>query len=499
MAISEELLRSVSSVSPNLINCRLDCGSFANYPKVVRIMNHSYKTQLLKRTVLIALLALTTSDFPLQAQTIRTKVMTRIFWQDRATDQLSYADITATNTWSINRGWVTGFPKLDAEKQDLVQMKTSGGMLMVGVRDNDAGKNQSGWVAIDTGVTEEPHGNHTHWKYARQPIVKHKKLDTDQGNPAHVYVYDSQFYLANDTKNGFTKAAPTGLMQAGAQNVAKFFRGGGNHITLAAVNNVVAYSSWIDCDGPNAGRVDVVDLRQPEPNISYSFNLPSGVIHGATANSGKVFFAPTDGVCWATADTSLTQSTDSVKVQHLSLGKDAESDKPLRTGAFENSRNWVLFSTGTADQSALCLVNAALTEPKIVKVPVDVADGLKLSAPRAVLSLGNRYAFLFQDRTDADSDVQEQLTIVELDPNRDRDYSDARVKVSMPIGASKVEGHSGHHSVTFDAYGRYAVFTEPADGIINVMSLQNMQIVARYDVGGIPDSIIAVGAPEHFH
>ena len=425
--------------------------------------------------------------------------MTRIFWQDRETDKLSYADLVKTNKWSIKRNWVKGFPELDAEKQHLAQMKECEGVLLLGVRDHDNGKHQSGWVAIDTGVLEEPHGNHTHWKYTRKPAVKMKQLDTDQGNPAHVYVYDRQFYLANDKKNGFTKAVPAGFVQGGIQNVTKFFPGGGNHITLAAVNNAVAYSSWIDGGGPNVGRVDVVDLRQTEPKINYSFKLPTGIIHGATANSGKVFLAPAEGVCWVAADDTLSRSADSVKVHHLSLGTDAESDKPLRTGAFENSRNWVLFSTGSADQSVLCLINAARPTPQIVKVPIDVEDGLKFTTPKAVLSLGRRYAFLFQDRTDAESDVQEKLTIVELDPNRDRDYSDARVKMSLPVGASRIEGHSGHHALSFDAYGRYAIFTEPADGIINVMSLQNLKIVARFRVGGIPDSIVAVGAPEHFH
>lgn len=462
-------------------------------------MNNIFEDKRLQQTLAVLLLTLMVSVSPSHAQTVREKVMTRIFWHDRDTDQLSYANITASAKWSINRGWVQGFPKLDADKQDLVQMKASDGVLIVGVRDHEGGKHQSGWVAIDTGVSEEPHGNHTHWKYTGDPIVKKTKLDTEQGNPAHVYVYDRQFYLANDTKNGFTKAVPASFRQSEAQNVAKFFPGGGKHITLAAVNNTVAYSSWIDGGGPNCGRVDVVDLRQSDPKISYSFTLPTGVIHGATANSGKVFLAPADGVCWVAADTTLSQTTDSVDVHHLSLGTDTETDKPLRTGAFENSRNWVLFSTGTADQSSLCLVNAALSQPKVVRIPIDVKDGLKLSTPKTVLSLGKRYAFLFQDRTDSASDVQEQLTVVELDPNRDRDFSDARVKLSLPVGASKVEGHSGHHAITFDAYGRYAIFTEPAEGIINVLSLQNMSIVARYQVGGTPNSIIAVGAPEHFH
>lgn len=451
------------------------------------------------RTALVTLLIAIGGASHLQAQAVRSKVMTRIFWQDRATDQISYADLVATNKWSIQRGWVKGFPKLDADKQDLVQMKECSGVLMVGVRDHDDGSHQSGWVAVDTGVSEEPHGNHTHWKYVRKPVVRQSKLDTEQGNPAHLYVYDRQFYMANDTKNGFTKAVPTAFMEDGAADTTRFFPGGGNHITLAAVQNNVAYSSWIDGGGPNVGRVDVVDLRQDQPSIAYSFQLPTGVIHGATSNSGKIFLAPMDGVCWVAADTSLSQSADSVAVNHLSLGKDAESKKPLRTGAFENSRNWVLFSTGKADQSALCLINAAQPEPTIVKVPISVADGLKLMTPKAVLSLGKRYAFLFQDRTDAESDVQEQLTIVELDPNRDRDYSDAKVMMSLPVGASRIEGHFGHHALSFDAYGRYAVFTEPADGVINVMSLQKLKVVARFRVGGVPDSIVAVGAPEHFH
>ncbi|MCP4781983.1 MAG: hypothetical protein GY903_05540 [Fuerstiella sp.] len=455
--------------------------------------------KLCLNAALVVLLTATVGISRLHAQTIREKVITRIFWQDRETDKLSYADLVTTNKWSIKRNWVKGFPELDAEKQDLVQMKACAGVLMVGVRDHDDGKHQSGWIAIDTGVFEEPHGNHTHWKYTRPPTVRQMRLDEDQGNPAHLYVYDRSFYLANDTKNGFTMAVPTGFLQTSVREVAKFFPGGGNHITMAAVNNTMAYSSWIDGGGPNAGRVDVVDLRQVKPEIAYSFNLPTGVIHGATSNSGKVFLAPTDGICWVAADTSLTQSADSVKVHHLPLGKDAESDKPLRTGAFENSRNWVLFSTGNADQSALCLINAALTAPKIVKVPITVADGLKLTTPKCILSLGKRYAFLFQDRTDAESDVQEQLTVVELDPNRDRDFSDAKVKTSIPVGDSKVDGHHGHHAIAFDAYGRYAIFTEPADGIINVMSLQNLNIVARFRVGGVPDSIVAVGAPEHFH
>ncbi len=269
---------------------------------------------------------------------------------------------------------------------------------------------------------------------------------------------------------------------------------------MAAVKNSIAYSSWIDGGGPNAGRVDVVSLNQTgEPKIAYSFQLPTGVIHGATANSGKVFFAPADGICWVTADLSLQKAADTVQVNHLSLGSDEEADKPLRTGAFTNERNWVLCTTGTGDQSALCLINAEAAQPSVVKVRIPVADGLRLTTPETVLSLGNRYAFLFQDRTESESDVQEHLTVVELDPNRDRDFSDARVKTTIPVGASKIDGHHGHHSIAFDAFGRNAVFTEPGEGIVNVFSIKDMKVVARFRVGGSPDSIVAIGAQDHFH
>lgn len=435
------------------------------------------------------------------AQSVRLKTMMRVFWQDRDTDQLSYADITATDKWGIKRGWIQGFPTLDADKQDLVQMKDNNGMLLVGVRDHEDGAFQSGWVAVDTGVFEEPHGNHTHWKYTGVPKVTGMKLDADQGNPAHLYVYDNNFYLANDQKNGFSRLQPMLLKQAAtASGSAKFFPGGGSHITMAAVNNQLVYSSWIDGGGPNAGRVDVVSLKQSgEPKIAYSFQLPSGVIHGATHNSGKVFFAPADGICWVSADLSLQKSAETIQVNHLPLGQDEDADKALRTGAFVNEANWVLCTTGKGQQSKLCLLNAASPQPSIVEVKIPVADGLKLTTPTTILSLGNRYALLFQGRTDGDSEIQEQLTIVELDPNRNRDFSDARVKTSIPIGASKVDGHHGHHAISFDAYGRFAVFTEPGEGILNVFSMKDMRVVARFKVGGTPDSIVAVGAPEHFH
>lgn len=429
------------------------------------------------------------------------KKVARLLWQERDSETLWWGEVFSGDTWTVTASPVRGFPKLDAARQDLVQMEHANGLLLVGVRDDDGGRLQSGWVAVDMGVKEVPHGNHSDWQYPASPSVKASRLDAEQGNPAHLYLYDGTFFMANDSKNGFTYMRPDELSSPSAAPASAtcgtFCSGGGNHITMAAVDNSVCYSTWIDGDGPNAGRVDVVNLKKSAGDtLAYSFTLPAGVIHGATANSGKVFFAPADGICWVAADPTLIQTAESVQVQHLSLGKDEEADKPLRTGAFVNHRNWVLCTTGSGESSALCLIDAKSAQPAIQKLPIDVKDGLSLTTPEVVLAAGGkRYAFLFQDRQDGDA--QEQLTIVDLDPNGDRNLSDAKVVKSLPVGNSRVVGHHGHHAVCFDSEGRHAIWTNPGDGTICVMTLKDLQLRVTTKVGGSPDDLVAIGAPSH--
>ena len=427
----------------------------------------------------------------------QSRTATRVFWQDRETDQLWYADLVIRDRLSFLRGRVAGFPALDPSQQNLEQMQHCQGILLIGVRDNADGNNKSGWLAVDTGAVEQPHGNHTHWRYLRKPSVKTLKLDAAQGNPSHVYVYDNQFYVTNDKRNGFTKADPVALMASG-RTADSFFSSGGNQVTLAVVNSL-AYSAWGDDEGPNVGRIDVIRTTQGASEIANSFKLPTGAIRAATHNSGKVFFAPAEGVCWVRADAPLIQNTESTTVNHLSLGTDSASAVPRRTHKFANAGSWVLFATSSTDEAALCMVNAASTQPPVVKLAIDVSEGLTLTPPKTTVSMGRRYAYLFQERVDAGSDVQEKLTIVELDPNRDRDFADAQVKQTLPVGASRVDGEYGHHDISFGAYGRNAVFTEPGTGIINIMALPEMRVVARFRVGGSPDRVIAVGATEWHH
>lgn len=421
----------------------------------------------------------------------KERTISRLFWQDGSDQSLRWGDLKQGDTWKLDGQTLAGFPELDAEKQTHVQMQVIDGVVLTGIHDTEEGAFQSGWVAIESGVTKEEHGDHFHWHFGAAPKVSVTRLDDQQGNPAHVYQYDEQFYLANDKKDGFTVVSPAGLRQNGGANADRFISAGGGHITLAAVNNTVGYSTWIDRDGDNLGRVDVVPLGSGTGS-GYSIKLPSGGLHGATANSNKVFFAPSDGICWVAADTSLSAKPDAVQINHLSLGKDSQGN-PLRTGAFENHRNYVLFNTGRGAEAKLCLVDAASAKPSVVQLDLGLADGTTCGTPVTVRTrTGEDYAILFQESADGQS--EEKLMAIDLDPNRDGNFADAKLARSLTVGKSKIEGHSGHHEVAALSGGRFVAITNPGDGTLWIISLADFSVPAKLTVGGTPTRVLAVGS-----
>jgi hypothetical protein len=427
--------------------------------------------------------------------------LTRLFYQDHQQRALRWADVTLDPRGRLSLSRVQdipAFPQLDVDKQTLVQMGESHGLLLVGVRDREDGQFQSGWVLIHTGVVHEDHGDHGHWLYKRKPTVLDARLDQHQGNPAHLYIYDSVFYLANDKLNGYTRIDPReyALDKHGKTlGTPRFITGGGNHITLAVVDNRVGYSCWIDGGGPNKGRVDVTPIDKPgNPVPAYSFYLPSGAIHGAIANSGKVFFAPADGICWVHADLSASLKPEDVQVHHIPLG--TQEDRPLRTGAFVNHGQYVVFVTGRDSRSALVLLDARQDQPQPIVVPIPCKKENRLVSPAVIQTArGRSLAFVFHDH-DKSVQADDYLTLVDLDPNQDGDCTDAKVLRTLPVGPSLVEGHFGHHDIAFDADKRWAFFTNPGSGTIAVMSLDDLTIKAEFKVDGVPTHIVAHGGAE---
>lgn len=420
--------------------------------------------------------------------------VSRIVWQDDSDHTLKWSDLTRDpQGLSLKKQSIEGFPKLDSMQQSFVQMEEADGIVVLGIHDNEDGSFGSGWVAVDSGVVEEEHGDHSHWHFEKNPQVLYSQLDKEQGNPAHVYLYQGDIFLANDKKNGFTILSPGSLRKASTRATAtRFFSGGGSHITLAAVDGKVCYATWVDRDGDNEGRVDVVPISHATEAVGYQLKLPSGGLHGATANSGRIFFAPADGICWVDADVELSKKKDEVKIHHLSLGKDSASGKPRRTGAFSNHNHFVLFTTGAKESASLCIIDAKAKEPKIIEVTMPLAEGLAWTTPACVTtSAGKQYAFLFSDRRG--SELPESLAIVNLDPNNDGNLSDAKIEKNLPVGASKIVGHGGHHEVTFSNSGRWAFVTNPGDGSIWVISLSTLEVESKHQVNGVPSRILAIG------
>ena len=432
----------------------------------------------------------------------RKKTNMRLFWVDQSTQKLTWGDVVTTDKWALNTSTVDGFPEMDSKANRLSPLVGRNGMVVAGISGTADDKKKGRWVAIDSGVYQEPHGNHFHWKYTGRPTVTQTINEERQGRASRVSFVGEQLYLLGD--KGFSTDNLNNLrIRGAATGTRKFFPATNWPVSQSTfVDNVVGYSAWDDSDGEHAGQVDVIKLAD-STKPAYSFKLPSGDVSVTTFNSDKVFFAHKDTISWVTPDRSCSLGSDNVKVNQVNpANQDLKLESPPAT--FVNERNWVTFTTGKGESSKLCMIDAASPTPTVIALPIKVNEGLQLSAPKTILSLGKRYAFIFHQRSKpagegATDDIKEQLTIVELDPNRDMRFDDARIAKTIPVGKSLIKDDAGHHQVSFDAYGRFAVFTNPGDGTLSVMTMQDLQVRVNFKVDGVPTQIVAVGAPEHFH
>lgn len=58
---------------------------------------------------------------------------------------------------------------------------------------------------------------------------------------------------------------------------------------------------------------------------------------------------------------------------------------------------------------------------------------------------GSPLGFVVHDHA-TDIDAPDLLSLIELDPDRDGDFSDAQVAQTVAVGPPRVDGHAGHHS-----------------------------------------------------
>ena len=93
-----------------------------------------------------------------------------------------------------------------------------------------------------------------------------------------------------------------------------------------------------------------------------------------------------------------------------------------------------MFLAGKGADAGLCIIKASAEAPAVSKLTVETKPGLFLGMPECVTALsGKEYAMAFQSKRAGDA--AEQLTIIDLDPNQDRDFADAKVESRLRLEA----------------------------------------------------------------
>ena len=427
------------------------------------------------RSVLACGVLLATLTTNASAQNVRETTIMRVFWQDAVTQKLSYANLTASSRWNLRRGWVSGFPALDPATQTLGDMVAADGQVIVSV---EAGSDTAagGWLCLDSGAFEEPHGNHTHWKYTRRPRVRQSELAAGRGQSAGLIEHAGTVVHADST-GACTLLTPGQLKLGGDRGIRKLTLPEPARFGLLDGSRLITV--W-ETDAIAAANYQLTQTLQPDSRSANLGTNLAGVVH----NSGHTFVSHSQGL------TRATPATDAATHQALDISEPVS--RPT------SQLQWVLATAGTGADARLCLTNATAPVPNIVQLPIPGPAGTRPLPPRTTLSLGKRYAFIVQQSASSETSAPEQLIVVLLDPNKDKDFSDARIHRTIDLG-TKAALTTADRDICFDAYGRHAVISSPSDGILTVLSLAKMNIVARFKVGGAPGRLVSVGAAEHFH
>lgn len=424
------------------------------------------------------------------------QVLTRVFFQDDATQTIKWADLLAGEKPVMGPvREIQGFPKLDPERQRIVGLQQSGGLLLALVRDNDHGQFQSGWVLVECGVYQEAHGDHSHWLYPVAPRIRAVQLDGQQGNPARLYEYDGAFHWTVESQGGFMRLDPASIgpndSPATVTKRIAFHRGGSGAMTLSSVGKVVAFSTWDDAEGAHAGRVDVTAIK-PVGNDkpTFSFQLPVAGARESTANHGKVFFATAEGLTWVAIPPRIASTTTTLPATNIAIEEAADSPTASR---FLNYGHFVTFTAGAGERAALCYLDASAVSPRVLRLPLKMAEG---EVPGEHVVIRNRrgqpVAFVFHESA-AEAVTTGNLAFVELDPDRNGDWSDAKLALTLNVGGSGSAESGRRRSLSVESDNRRAVYSNPGDGTLMVLSIDERRTVTGFKVGGAPTRVVTVG------
>ncbi|MFO0904346.1 MAG: hypothetical protein U0939_15185 [Pirellulales bacterium] len=458
-------------------------------------MNHVRSILSALLTVVGMCVATLIAPVPLWAQGQQT--LTRVFFVDESKQSLQWAELIAGEKPTMTSvREISGFPKLDPQKQAISSLQAVGGMMLVGIRTLDDADAPAGWLLIESGAYEEAHGDHSHWIYPYAPRIRAAQFDEQTRGPDRVAVIDGAFYWSNVGADGFYRLDPSQIgprepAQAVRQRAA-WHTGGGESGVVSSVGNVVAFTAWKNVEGDGAGRIDVTALR-PAGNdkTAFSFDLPSTGTHAAAACQGKVFFATKSSLHWVVVPSRISSSVEAVAVQSLGDPQTAALvEGPLE---FATYGRYVVFSAGAGPDAMLCHLDAAAEIPQLRKISLPLPSDHRPGAVKLMRSRKGQPLALVFHAGPGDATGHDRLSVFEMDPDRNGNWSDAKLSQAVSVGKGRDDVPGGDHYLAIEADNRRAVYSNPGDGTLMVLNLEDRKTVTGFRVGGAPTKVLAIG------
>jgi hypothetical protein len=438
------------------------------------------------------------------------QVLTRVFFLERQSQTVKWADLLAGERPQMGVvKTIAGFPTLDPAKQEIVGLEVAAGMLMVAVATRDAAA-QRGWVLVECGAYEEAHGDHSHWIYPMAPRVRAMALDTTQPTPTRLLQQAGAFLWTNDG-GGFTRFDPANIASnttAAALRQRAAVHAGGQGGSLAAIANVVAFAGHNAAEGEQAGNIDITLVKAAGNDKPIaSVKLGAAPIEQLATTYNRVFVRGGGQLEWFAVPSRIVADAAQYPVKPVARDSNAPQAAAAPAGSTTTSSDssgvtapatamstygrYVAFAEGSGPDAAFQFIDASVAAPRARRVPLNASPN---AIPGRLELVRNRrgqpLALLFLEAPAVDGKAADRLAILELDPNRDGDWADAKLAATVAVGP---HGENARHVLSVDADQRRAVYSNPGDGTLMIFSLDDRQTINGFKVGGEPTEVRAVG------
>jgi hypothetical protein len=425
------------------------------------------------------------------------QVLTRVFFLDRQTQTVKWADLLAGERPQMAAvKTIAGFPTLDPAKQEIIGLEAAAGMLLVAVATNDSATPR-GWVLVECGAYEEAHGDHSHWIYPISPRVRASAIDASQPVPTQLFQQAGAFVWPHQG-GGFTRFDPANIASNTTADTLRrraVIHAGGNGPSVAAITSVVAFAGWSATQGDDAGRVDITLLKSTGNDKPLtSVKLDAAPIQQMATTYNRVFVRGGGKLEWFAVPSRIVADAAQYPVKPIDSGNDATQPTASSAPAvsvMSTYGRYVAFAEGTGAAAAFHFIDASVATPQVRRVPLNASPN---AVPGRMEIMRNRrgqpLALVFVQSPAVDGKSADRLAILELDPNRDGDWADAKLAATVNVGN---HGENARHTLSVDADQRRAAYSNPGDGTIMIFSLDDRQTINGFKVGGEPTEVRAVG------